>query len=221
MKLSTQIIIAFSLIILLSAADSYTNYMLSKKVERNADFLSNSEAVIRISNMTHKVIIDMQSSFRGYLLTDDESFLDMYYRGINSVPKFIAEQKRFVGNNPKQQQILDSIGSMHGDWVTYSGQLIESRKNKTDSYQRLFETRLKRHVGKKINDEIALKFLRFDKIEYAERKHHSAILLESIETTPYNISDRQVQKWTGSKVALIELIMRCTQKAFSIMELLT
>lgn len=183
MKLSTQIIVAFSLIILLSAADSYTNYMLSKKVERNADFLSNSEAIIRNSNRTHKTIIDMQSSFRGYLLTGDDSFLDLYYSGIKSVPKYIKEQKRLVGNETLQQMILDSIGSMHTYWVNYSGQLIDSRKNQPASYQKLFESRLKKHVGKNINDEIAKKFLRFDRIEYASRKHHGAVLMESIEIT--------------------------------------
>lgn len=183
MKLSTQIIIAFSLIILLSAADSYTNYMLSKKVERNADFLSNSEAIIRNSNRTHKAIIDMQSSFRGYLLTDDNSFLDVYYSGTKSVPGFIKEQKRLVGNNPQQQSILDSIAAMHADWVDYSGQLIDSRKNQPASYQKLFENKLKKHVGKKINDEIARKFIRFDRVEYAARKYHGAVLMQSIQTT--------------------------------------
>lgn len=183
MKLSTQIILAFSIVILLSAADSYTNYLLSKKVQQNSDFLSNSESIIRNSNRTHKVIIDMQSSFRGYLLTDDSTFLTVYYNGIKSVPGYIKEQKRLVGNNAQQQALLDSIASMHAYWVEYSGQLINSRKGKSSSYKQLFESRLKKHVGKKINDEIAQKFLRFDRIEYAARKHHSAALLSSIATT--------------------------------------
>lgn len=183
MKLSTQIILAFSVVILLSAADSYTNYLLSKKVQRNSEFLSNSEAIIRNSNRTHKVIIDMQSSFRGYLLTGDSTFLTVYYNGIKSVPLYLKEQKRLVGENPQQQAILDSISAMHSYWVAYSSQLISSRQNRASSYKELFESRLKKHVGKKINDEIARKFARFDKIEYAARKHHSAVLLSSIAAT--------------------------------------
>lgn len=183
MKLSTQIILAFSIVILLSAADSYTNHLLSKKVRQNSDFLSNSEAIIRNSNRTHKVIIDMQSSFRGYLLTDDSTFLTVYYDGIKSVPGYLKELKTLVKKNPRQLAILDSIGSMHAYWVEYSGQLIDSRKGRTDSYRMLFESRLKKHVGKKINDAIAVKFTSFDKIEYAARKHHSEALLSSIATT--------------------------------------
>jgi signal transduction histidine kinase len=183
MKLSKQILLAFAVIILLSVAESYTNYMLSQKMQRNSEFLSRSETIIRNSNKTHKVIIDMQSSFRGYLLTDDTTFLDAYYTGIKSVPKFIGELRSLVKNEPTQSSILDSIGKIHLEWVDYSSQLINSRRSSTESYQRLFETKLKKQVGKKMNDEIARKFIRFDRIEYALRKSHRAVLMSSTKTT--------------------------------------
>ncbi len=183
MKLSTQILLAFTVIILLSVAESYTNYMLSQKMQRNSEFLSRSEAIIRNSNKTHKVIIDMQSSFRGYLLTDDKTFLDAYYTGIKSVPKFIGELRSLVKNEPVQRSIVDSIGKIHLEWVDYSSQLINSRRSSSESYQRLFETKLKKQVGKKMNDQIAQKFIRFDRIEYASRKYHRAVLMSSTKTT--------------------------------------
>lgn len=183
MKLSTQILIAFIAVTLLSAADSYTNYMLSKKVEENSEFLSKSEDIIRNSNKTHKAIIDMQSSYRGYLLTNDQTFLDLYYKGQKIVPTYLKQQKDLVGHSGLQRSILDSITLMHASWVAYSSQLIASRKTMNASYRNLLETKVKKHVGKKINDEIAKKFLRFDKIEYAARKEHSAVLMKSIENT--------------------------------------
>ena len=70
MKLSTQIILTFSIIILISAFDSYINYLLSLKVAPNSSFLSRSAAVIRNSNRLHTSLIEMQSTFRGYLLTE-------------------------------------------------------------------------------------------------------------------------------------------------------
>ncbi|HEX8577787.1 MAG TPA: ATP-binding protein [Flavobacterium sp.] len=183
MKLSTQILLAFAVIIILSVADSYTNFLLSKKVQRNSEFLSKSEAVIRNSNKTHKVIIDMQSSFRGYLLTNDSTFLDAYYKGAKTVPVYLKEQKKLFPNSSVQRSILDSISTMHSNWVQYSGQLINARKTKSQAYQQLFENKLKKHVGKKMNDAIAAKFARFDKIEYATRKHHGAMLSNSINNT--------------------------------------
>ena len=182
MKLSSQILLAFSLIILLSLADSYINYMLSQKVQRNVNLMSNSEAVIRNSNRTHKIIIDMQSSFRGFLLTDDTTFLDSYYSGIKNVPVHLSELKRIVGDNPKQQSILDSIKKIHTDWVDYSSDLIAKRRfGKVEEYRQRFEQRLKKQVGKNLNDQIAEKFTRFDRIEYATRRHHQEKLLKSID----------------------------------------
>jgi signal transduction histidine kinase len=181
MKLSNQILLAFTLIILLSVADSYTNYLLSKKVQLNSLFLARSEEIIRNSNKTHKAIIEMQSAFRGYLLTDDKTFLNSYFKGLKNVPQLLKEQQLRIGNNNKQRIILDSIRNMHNNWLKYSAQIIYSREKVPDSYKNLFENSLKKHVGKKINDAIAYKFSRFDKIEYKMRKHHTDRLLISLK----------------------------------------
>jgi len=181
MKLSNQILLAFTLIILLSVADSYTNYMLSKKVQLNSQFLARSEEIIRNSNKTHKAIIEMQSAFRGYLLTNDKTFLHSYYKGLKNVPELIKEQQLRIGEHTKQHIILDSIRNMHNDWLEYSAQLIYSREKVPDSYKNLFENSLKKHVGKKINDAITYKFSRFDRIEYKMRKHHTDMLLISLK----------------------------------------
>jgi signal transduction histidine kinase len=183
MRLSTQILLAFGIVILLSIADSYVNYMLSQKVRLHSDYLSGSEAVIRDSNKTHKLIIDMQSSFRGYLLTDDETFLNSYYRGMKIVPEYLAVLKKRVKQNVRQESILDSITDIHANWVAYSGQLIDTRRNGSESYRQLFESRLRKKVGKHMNDQISVGFTRFDRIEYAVRKDKSKRLLRSIRDT--------------------------------------
>ncbi|RZJ39530.1 MAG: HAMP domain-containing protein [Chryseobacterium sp.] len=183
MKLSTQILVAFTLVILLSVADSYTNYMLSKKVQLNSQYLARSEEIIRNSNKTHKAIIEMQSAFRGYLLTDDHSFLDSYFKGLKRVPLLMKEQQILIGTNNPQRSVLDSIQTEHTHWLTYAEQLIKSRKEQPESYRNLFENSLKQHVGKKINDAISKKFSRFDKFEYKMRKHHTDMLLESLKST--------------------------------------
>jgi signal transduction histidine kinase len=52
-----------------------------------------------------------------------------------------------------------------------------------EQYLRLFEGQLKKQVGKKLNDQIALNFSEFDKIEYAVRDVHSDNLKQSIKRT--------------------------------------
>lgn len=189
MKLSTQIILTFSIIILISAFDSYINYLLSLKVAHNSSFLSRSEAVIRNSNRLHKSLIEMQSAFRGYLLTDDSTFLRHYNDGLSNVPVLFDRLKELVNENPLQYASLDSIQRLHTEWLTYSGALIESKKSLSHSpeaqkaYSRMFETRLKKQVGKKLNDSISNMFFEFDRIEYNLRNRRSELLTASIRRT--------------------------------------
>ena len=183
MKLSTQILLAFTLIILLSVADSYTNYRLSKKVQLNSQFLSKSEAVIRNSNKTHRAILEMQSAARGYFLTNDTTFLEEYHNGIKKVPEFLKEQRSLIGIDNTQRSIIDSITQLHNDWLAYTSELIRTRNNNPVVYQNLLDTKLKKHIGKNINDAITKKFKRFDKIEYKTRKYHSEMLLQSLRNT--------------------------------------
>lgn len=183
MKLSTQILLAFTLIILLSVADSYTNYRLSKKVQLNSQFLSKSEAVIRNSNKTHRAILEMQSAVRGYFLTNDTTFLEEYHNGIKKVPEFLKEQRSLIGIDNTQRSIIDSITQLHNDWLAYTSELIRNRNSNPIVYQNLLDTKLKKHIGKNINDAITKKFKRFDKIEYKTRKYHSEMLLQSLRNT--------------------------------------
>ncbi|WP_347052196.1 sensor histidine kinase [Flavobacterium olei] len=183
MKLSAQIILAFILVILLSAADSYTNYRMARKVNLNSQFLSHSEAVIRNSNKTHRTILEMQSAVRGFLLTSDPAFLESYYSGLKNVPRYLIEQRRLTGNNEVQTSILDSITSLHNEWLDYTSELIVARRENSSAYMQLFENKLKKHVGKNINDSISKKFKTFDKIEYKIRRHHSDMLLYSLNKT--------------------------------------
>jgi hypothetical protein len=58
------------------------------------------------------------------------------------------------------------------DQVWYADTFINARKNTGGinhsnlTYNQLFDNRLKKQAGKKLNDSIAEKFLLFDKIEY-------------------------------------------------------
>lgn len=189
MKLSTQILLAFSIVLFLSIIDSYTNYLLSTKVEKNTRFLQRSESVIRNSARLHRVIIEMQSAFRGFLLTGDSNFLSTYYLGIRDVPGLFKEQRSLVLDNGNQLAVLDSIGDMHRRWVDYAGSMIDAREkvdiseSYTQAYDQLFVGKFKKQVGQKINDSISIKFFNFDRSEYRLRSARAATLISSIDRT--------------------------------------
>jgi methyl-accepting chemotaxis protein len=129
----------------------------------------------------------MQSAFRGFLLTSDTNFLSNYDEGSENVPDLYNQQKQLVDNDT-QIALLDSIYLLHNQWRQYADSLIEAKKRDiavpaNPTYKFLFETQLKKMVGKKINDDISAKFLVFDRTEYRLRSTHSGNLINSIRRT--------------------------------------
>jgi len=186
MRLSTRILLGFLLVLILSIIDTASNYFLSLKVEQNIEFLNKSQNVIRISDDLNRSMVAMQSSLRGYLLTQDPSFLEEYTKGLKNVPFLMHTVKGLVSPNQKQLRLLSSIDSLHVLWVNYAAGIIEARGETGMSNQRyinLFEGQLKQHVGKKLNDQLAIKFADFDKTEYEIRDRHSNNLRASIRNT--------------------------------------
>ena len=187
MTLSNRIFIGFSIVISLSLINTYANYVLSQKVNKNSAFLANSETIIRNSSKLHESIIEMQSAHRGYLLTDDTTFLEPYFRGLTTIPTLFNEQKKLIEDTESQLFKLDSINELHNEWVIYASKLIEakqkSNRSMPNNYQKLFDTQFKAQFGKKINDKISEKFREFDRHEYKVRGWRRDILNASINQT--------------------------------------
>ncbi|MDF2455174.1 MAG: histidine kinase [Cytophagaceae bacterium] len=183
-KLFTGILILISIF----AVDFFVNQRLSKDVIKNTAYLNNSEAIIRNSNILNKLMIDMQSGLRGYLLTDQEDFLVPYYEGLKSVPSLLKEQKKLV-NSSNQKERLDSIHTLHLKWIDYSNALITTKKDTLPEanarYIELFERRVKARYGKRLNDSIRDIFQDFDSYEYRRRQDRRRTLEKSIEDTRF------------------------------------
>lgn len=185
MKLSSKILLAFAIVLVLSILDTSSNYLLSLKVEQNIEFLNKSQDIIRNSAKFHKTIIEMQSSFRGYLLTGNPELLDGYKNGITSVPVLFAEEKKLVEDNARHVAILDSINSIFTTWIGYTNKVILAREAKAPAVltrNTLFEKANEEHVLENIDEDMRHKFRSFDKLEYKKRRTHSANLISSIET---------------------------------------
>jgi signal transduction histidine kinase len=164
----------------------FVNQRLSNEIIKNSSYINNSEAIIRNSNVMHKEMIEMQSGFRGFLLTGQEVFLQPYYDGINTVPPIIREQYELLSSD-LQKQRLDSIALLHARWVSYANSLIATKLDTlpeaTEKYKELFEKKLRMEVGKKLNDRIQKIFLYFDNYEYQVRKDRRETLKASLKST--------------------------------------
>lgn len=185
MTIRFQLLIGFFTLIFVFVIVFFANQSLSQEVLTNTNYLNNSEAVIRNSNMLHKEMIEMQSGFRGFLLTNQEVFLQPYYEGLSSIPILFKEQRNLL-STVQQKKRLDSIYLLHKDWVEYSDSLIFTKKDTMPEagiiYKKLFDNKLKMEVGKKLNDKIHAMFTMFDNYEYDIRQERRTALQKSIRT---------------------------------------
>ena len=120
-------------------------------MDQNIRFLNKSQTIIRNSDDLNRTIAGMQSSMRGYLLTQDSSFLEEYPKGLKTVPFLSHTLRDLVSQNGKQLRILDSIKKLHIYWVNYAEGLIESRSQpdiSNQGYSALFEGQLKNKLGR-------------------------------------------------------------------------
>ncbi|MGZ5303378.1 MAG: sensor histidine kinase [Bacteroidia bacterium] len=190
MKISSQILIGYALVLFLFGIVTYVNRSLSERVNENTEWLSHSENVIRMSAQVHRGIIDMENALRGYLLTGKESFLQPYYAGEQDVPKLLDELKTLVKDDSFQNGKLDTISGFYTQWHDrFTISLIESKQNSLISedeekeYRKLLALELKNEVGKNITDAIRAKFKQFNNHEYNLRQQRREILSSSVANT--------------------------------------
>lgn len=188
MTIRLQFIIGFCLLILVFVFIFFVNQRLSKQVLTNTAYLNNSEAVIRNSNMIHKNVIEMQSAFRGFLLTEQENFLTPYYEGLKEIPSLMTSQKAMISDK-YQKQTLDSISILHAEWIEYTDSLIATKKDtlpeSSIKYTRLFNEKFRMEVGEKLIRRIRKLFADFDSFEYDLRAKRRTKLQKSIRDTWY------------------------------------
>lgn len=186
MTIKLKLFVGFLILIFIFILDFFVNQRLSHEVILNTAYINNSETIIRNSNVLHKHMIDMQSGFRGYLLTGQESFLEPYEDALKSIPPLLREQRSLLISQ-RQKARLDAISTLHQKWIDYANSLISTKKDTLPEsgkkYVELFERKLKMEVGKKMNDEIRFLFIEFDNHEYAIRQTRRENLQHSIKNT--------------------------------------
>ncbi|HEV2352981.1 MAG TPA: ATP-binding protein [Puia sp.] len=188
MKLGTQIFLGFLIAISIDLIDSFVNYTLTLKVKRNLEFLDRSELVIRRAATVNTGILRMQTAFRGFLLTKDESSLDPYFSEKSIIAENIREVRAAV-SLPGQRELLDSIARLHQDWVGYADTLIAARRSSLTAgaagsrFRHLFDSLFRRHGLGRYNVRISAFFRTFDNVEYRKREELRNALAASVTTT--------------------------------------
>jgi len=143
----------FLLVLLLGIVSSVSILLIK---DRN-QWVHHTDAVIKQAFTISKLVIDMETAERGFLLVGKERFLEPYHRANEKIDNELLYLEGLVGDNPDQTARVQQIKQLIKQW---KGKAAEPEINKRrdvnmgqidiDNLQAL----LSKETGKKILDQI-------------------------------------------------------------------
>lgn len=130
LKIKTKILTGFGLVLLLVISLAVGVYTNTTKSIETFEWVLHTEGVIAEANLLGKLLVDMETGQRGFLITGDEKFLEPYTNGLSEFDNKLEKLTNTVSDNPKQVERLAKLHDMEEEWQFYvAEQEIQLRKN--------------------------------------------------------------------------------------------
>ena len=120
------------------------------------NWVEHSQRVIGDANQVARLSAEMETGLRGYLITDDESFLSPYLMAKPRIAAELAALAQEVGDNPAQVALLRKASAAQSMWEQYAVDMIEVRRKDGD-----YVPLVKSGRGKSLTDEVRRQFAAF------------------------------------------------------------
>lgn len=145
-----------------------TYYSVQRQNDTNL-WVEHTHKVIGDANYLIKLLVDMETGERGFLITGKDNFLEPFYSAKSKWYIHLASLKELVSDNPTQVEKLNKIELLHKQWILLAAekeiatrrQVDESNDVTIDDVRRLIEL----ETGKTIIDKIRLLASKFVSIE--------------------------------------------------------
>ena len=132
-------------------------------------WVEHSERVIGNANEMLRLAVDRESALRGFLITDDETFLAPYQLGQPRFETEINTLMQLVSDNPSQVEQLKRIRGVQQRWDQFAQEMIDLRRRNLD-----YTDQVKSGRGKIEFDETRRLFGQFLAVEEALRQQRSS-----------------------------------------------
>lgn len=158
LKIGTKIISGYVLLVVLQVILTGVLMVSLYRLTNEFSFLiQHDQPVLANAFRLEKLVVDMETGERGYLITGQDEFLEPYYNGLQDFSDLMAEEKELVNDNPSQVQLLEDIETLHNQWLEAAAKPAIAKRQEVneatvnaDYLQRV----LRGGVGKSILDEI-------------------------------------------------------------------
>ena len=168
LKTRHKILLGFSFPMLLMMVVAFVVYVNVSGLVETANGVKHTHHVIVGARELGKLIVDMETGERGFLITGKKEFLTPYEESMVLWDKKIKHLKNLVSDNSEQVLRIEAIAGLAKQWLKVAAQpeiaaRIESYK--TGEGLANVVTMVSVRTGKKIIDTIRLKLDEFMKIE--------------------------------------------------------
>ncbi len=143
-------------VVLVSLYGLTSFYGLSSLLDTQA-WVTHTQKVITSASEIEKLIIDLETGERGFLITGKEAFLQPYTNAQEKLTQKISATKDLVSDNPSQVTKIEEIENLINEWLEKAARLeINTRKQVATGTvtAELLQKRLREGVGKNILDSI-------------------------------------------------------------------
>jgi signal transduction histidine kinase len=127
-----------------------------------------TDDIIARANDGHKLMLNMETGLRGYMLTGNLDFLEPFTQTRPKIEGEMTELRHLVSDNPPQLKILDQMEGVRREWLVFADKQVQLRQTNGDYMKAITEAH-----GKQLMDQSRGLFADFIQKETILRKSRS------------------------------------------------
>jgi CheY-like chemotaxis protein len=157
MKLRTQLLLGYTLVFALMIVIAAITFRGFTSQTDRAALVSHNHQVISKAHLIGKLLVDMETGQRGFLITGVEDFLEPYSKGADDYRTSMIDLKKLVSDHDAQVSRLEQIEILVSNWQNVAAQpeIAARRKVVTGAIDANYlQLVLSKGVGKRILDEM-------------------------------------------------------------------
>jgi methyl-accepting chemotaxis protein len=118
LKVGNKILAGYCVVLVLMVIT--TAYLIRENdaaVDKFVFVVEHDSPVIENSEVLKGLLLDMQSSFRGFVITGKDNFIAHYTQAKSQFQEVINDTRKLVNDHPQQIAMLDEIKGMMNSWI--------------------------------------------------------------------------------------------------------
>lgn len=118
LKTRNKILVGFSAPLLLMIVVVFIVYINIQKTQSTAEWVKHTHKVISSAQELSKLMVDMETGERGFLITGKEKFLEPFIKSQETWDTKLLTLQQTVSDNPQQVERLEQIKALEQKWQT-------------------------------------------------------------------------------------------------------